>query len=185
MLNQGILPFGMETVTIDSFDYREDQHFALLDDEKGVSLERLNPFSITQEDGNWHSAASTVGFATPGLENSQFIQDNNIIDEILFIPEKTISPDGDGFQDLLIIQYETDQPGYLLNAKIFDLQGREISYFIQNELLSNKGTFSWEGTSDGQEKARLGIYVLWFELFDLNGQVTTKKMPIIVAGQLD
>ena len=181
----GNVTISMGTTVIDAFDYEEDFHFSLLDEEEGVSLERLNPFANTQDPGNWHSAASVVGYATPGLPNSQLIENNSILDEIIFIPEKTISPDEDGFQDLLVIQYETDQPGYILNSRIFDMQGREVKYLIKNELLNNEGTYNWDGITESGTKARLGIYILWFELFDENGSVSTKKIPFVVAGRLD
>ena len=38
---------------LDSFDYEEDFHSELLDDEDGVSLERINPKGATQQAGNW------------------------------------------------------------------------------------------------------------------------------------
>ena len=34
-------------------------------------------------------------------------------------------------------------------------------------------------------KSRMGIHILWMELFDIEGSVTTKKEPIIVAGKLE
>ena len=181
----GNVTIRVNDTIIDAFDYTEDFHFALLDTEKGVSLERISPESPTADEGNWHSAASTVGFATPGLPNSQLVEQNNLIDDLIFIPERILSPDGDGFQDVLLIQYQSDQPGYILNAKIFDLQGRLVTNLLQNELLGNEGTFNWDGTNDEGGKSRMGIHILWIELFDLDGSVTTKKEPIVVASKLE
>ncbi|MBK9414570.1 MAG: hypothetical protein IPN61_14365 [Bacteroidetes bacterium] len=51
-------------------------HFYLLNSPNGVSLERLNGYSGDPENAKWHSAASTVGFATPGFTNSHWVGEN-------------------------------------------------------------------------------------------------------------
>ncbi len=181
----GNVTLSFENTIIDAFDYSEDLHYALLEDEKGVSLERISFDAPTNDPGNWHTAAATVGFATPGLANSQFFPAESLVDEIIQIPEKTISPDGDGFQDVLLLRYETDQPGYVLNAKIFDVNGREIYDLLRNELLGNSGSFKWDGVTNEDSRARIGIYILWLELFDGDGNVTVDKETIVVAGRLE
>ena len=172
-------------ITLDSFDYDDDLHFALLDDERGVSLERLDPEANTNDAGNWHSAAATAGFATPGYENSQFIPSPNVIGTIINIPQKRFSPDGDGFEDVLQIQYNVDRPDYLLNIDIFDAQGRLVKKLIRNTLLAASGSFKWDGVTNENSKARIGIYVVWIELFTPEGMVDRQKEVIVVAGKLD
>lgn len=181
----GNLTLSWNNVTIDSFDYDASYHFSLLTDKNGVSLERLQPDAPTNNAGNWHSASSSIGYATPGLENSQFFESSNnseLLDEMIRIEENILSPDGDGFQDILSIQYETDAPGYLLNAQIFDLQGRTIKNLVRNELLGNRGLYKWDGTTSEGTKARIGIYIIWFELSNGQGKVAQLKKPIVVAG---
>jgi hypothetical protein len=60
--------------TIDRFSYNEKQHLALLSDRNGVSLERIRAAGPSLG-GNFHSAASSVGYATPGRANSQYQAD--------------------------------------------------------------------------------------------------------------
>ena len=169
---------------IDSFNYSEDFHFNLLARRDGVSLERISFTAPTNDPGNWHSAASTAGFATPGYENSQFLERPDLLGEMIRIPNPRLSPDGDGFEDALLIQYETAQPGYVLNLRIFDARGRLVSHLVRNELLANAGTFKWDGFTNEFTKARIGIYVLWFELFDVSGKVEERKETVVVAGKL-
>jgi len=174
----------LEGVVIDSFNYSDDYHFPLLDDTRGVSLERISPEAPTQDPGNWHSGASTAGFATPTGENSQF-QDpgQNPAENIIRLPNKRLSPDGDGFEDVLLIDYQTSEPGFVANIRILDHQGREVRYLIRNELLANRGQFQWDGTDNDGEKARIGIYVLWIELFNPEGDVDRRKESIVLAGR--
>lgn len=181
----GNITLRLDGISIDSFDYDDDYHYPLLNEEEGVSLERLSPDSPTQDAGNWHSAAATAGFGTPTYQNSQSFQQPTQLDGMIDIPNNTFSPDGDGYEDVLIINYQTDGPGYTLNASIFDSQGRLIRRLLNNETLSNNGTFQWDGTTTEPSKARIGIYVLWFELFTPEGSVEREKKTCVLAGRLD
>jgi hypothetical protein len=183
--DEGNLTLRLDGITLDSFDYFDDYHYALLDDEEGVSLERISPESPTQDAGNWHSAASTVGFATPTGANSQFFERVGVFDNVINIPNRTFSPDGDGFEDVLLIDYETNEPGYTLNLWVFDAMGREIVRLQNNEILGNRGSLKWEGVAADGSPARAGIYVLFFELFTPDGTVDRRKEAIVLAGQLD
>lgn len=175
---------GLETIFIDEFNYSADFHIPFLNDKNGISLERINSNLPTQDAGNWHSASETVGYATPTYQNSQFIELNTPSATIFSLSNIRISPDGDGFEDVLQINYTTEQTGYTATIHIYDANGRLIDKIAQNELLATKGTFKWEGiTSDGQ-KAPIGIYVLWIEYFNLNGRVERMKEAIVVAGKL-
>ena len=175
---------GDNRIMIDSFDYNENLHFALLDDEDGVSLERISFNTPTQTASNWHSAASTVGFATPTYENSQVrsIQNNS---EIFSIPETVFSPDQDGFQDILLIEYKVENQSYLATINIYDAKGRLVKELYRNELLAQQGTLTWDGLTDEGLKARIGIYVILAEIFNLDGDTQQFKKTCVLAGQLD
>ena len=171
-------------VIVDAFDFSEEFHHPLLDDPNGVSLERLNPNVPTQNRNNWHSAAATSGYATPTYQNSQAIPDPNAVADFFEIPEKKLSPDGDGFQDFLLINYKTDSPGYTAQIKIFDIEGRLVKTLLNNELLATEGFLRWDGDTDRGGKARIGIYILLAEVFKADGTVKVFKETCVVAKRL-
>lgn len=178
--------YSPEAVMIDSFNFSDDLHYALLDSERGISLERLSPDGPTNSPGNWHSAATTIGGATPTYQNSQFLADNTTTGpDIITLPNKTFSPDGDGFEDLLSILYETPAAGFTANISVFDAHGRLVQRIARSELLARTGSFKWDGTTNEGQRARIGIYVLWGEFFSPDGTVKREKKAIVVAGQLD
>ncbi len=173
-----------EVVFLDAFDYSEDLHSSLLNDPEGVSLERISPNAPTQTASNWHSAASAAGYATPTYRNSQFVENQSLADDFIEIPEPKLSPDGDGFQDFLLVNYRTDQPGFAARASIFDAEGRLVKTLLNNELLGSEGFFRWDGDTDRGDKARLGIYVVWIQLVHPEGTVREFKKTCVVAGRL-
>lgn len=181
----GNITLRANQIVIDSFDYDEDFHFQLLDNKNGVSLERLDPFGPSQSAANWHTAAEAVGFATPTYQNSQFFENNLMSEEIFSFPKQTFSPDGDGFEDIFLINYAVEEPGYVLNLRIFDTRGRLVNHLINNELLASSGTFKWDGATNEGSKARLGIYVLWLELFRTDGVIERTQKTCVVAGRLE
>ena len=165
----------------DSFSYHEDMHFGLINDPEGISLERIDFDRTTNDANNWHSAAESVGFATPGYENSQYFP-GTIAEEMVGLEPEIFSPDNDGFEDILNINYSMDQPGYVANVRIFDSKGRLIKVLIENELLAVSGTFTWDGTTEDRLKARIGPHILHFEVFTQDGAVSSVKKAFVVAG---
>ena len=166
--------------TIDDFYYNEDYHFELLNDLNGISLERISHERNTMDATNWHSASEVVGFATPGYENSQGANLEVEPNEITVSPE-TFSPDNDGYNDVVSIGYELDEPGYVANIKIFDSNGREVKELANNKLLDRKGALSWNGINENSEKCGVGVYVIYVELFSLKGDVETFKKTCVLA----
>jgi hypothetical protein len=168
---------------IDQFNYSEDDHFELIGDYDGVSLERIDFIAETQDKNNWHSAASTIGFATPSYLNSQAIQTNTSSSSDDFWLEKiTFSPNSDGFEDALILSYDLDSPDYVATVRIFDVEGRLTNTLVNNELLGMKGIIQWQGLTEENTKARMGIYILHVQLFRPDGTVEAIQKTCVLAG---
>ena len=167
---------------IDQVVYSESMHFDLLNDTKGVSLERIDFNRPSNDKTNWNSAASSVGFATPAYRNSQYLQ-SNLNGNVSVSPE-VFSPDNDGYNDVLNISYQFEKTGQLVNIYLFDASGKLIRRLIRNETIGQTGTFSWNGLNDSGEKATIGIYVIYFELFDPSGKVQAFKRSCVLGGKL-
>ncbi len=163
----------------DYFFYDRNYHSVFLRDKEGVSLERINSETETNNPNNWKSAASTVGFATPGLPNSNTTvpgatSGNVYVQPEIFLPLW-------GYPDFTEIRYNFESGGKVANIKILDQQGREIKVIANNELLGTEGFFRWDGDRQDGTKARPGYYLVWFEVYDNTGRVETFRKRIIVA----
>lgn len=170
---------------LDIIAYDASMHFSLIDNLDGVSLERINPDRPSSDKTNWNSAASTVGYATPAYRNSQYSSNpTSTVGELTVLPE-LFSPDGDGFDDNITISYSFDKPGFIGTMSIYDSNGRPVKYLLQNQLLGTKGEISWNGETDAEEKARLGIYVIFFEAFDDLGNTVKIRKACVVGGKLN
>ena len=168
---------------IDRVSYNSDWHFSLLDNTDGVSLERLLPDALSNQATNWHSAAESIGFATPGRINSQFQFGETTVS--ISLQNDVFSPDLDGFEDVLMVNYSFSTPGLLGKARVFDDIGREVKTIFSNELLATSGFFSWDGIMNEQMKAPIGVYILLVEVFSTDGSVIlTKKIAFTIAGKL-
>ncbi len=167
---------------IDEVHYKDDWHFALLSDAEGISLERIDPDGKSDEAGNWHSAASTAGYGTPGYENSQFKKGEELLAEISITP-KIISPDNDGSDDVLMIHYSVDVPGYVANVIIFDAAGHRVYQVANNQLLGIQGRWTWDGLGTNRQKLPRGRYILLAEIYDLKGRRKRWKESFVLAAR--
>lgn len=172
----------LDSTIIDRFDYNEEMQFPLLVTVEGVSLERVSFEKPSQDKQNWHSAAQSVGFGTPTYKNSQYSTFLYLEDPITISPE-IFSPDNDGYNDILNIAYQFSTPDYTANVVIYDAKGRLIKTLIKNELLGTKGNFYWDGIDENNQKAIIGIYIVYVEVFDTFGNVKNYKKTAVLGGK--
>ena len=163
------------------FFYKDDFHFALLDTEDGVSLERISPTLPTNVRDSWHSASERVGFATPGYLNSQ-AQTQAPQDNEIQVNPPIFTPDADGQDDFTHIQYKFAKGGYVMTAVVYDKQGRKIKQLAENQLLgTEEGTIIWDGTTQTQTLAPQGYYLIVVRVFDTSGQEKVYRKPVAVG----
>jgi hypothetical protein len=174
--------FNQKNQLIERFYYHEEMHFQLLSTYDGVSLERLDPRGQS-DPKNFFSASAAENYATPGLENSQKLPTSSRAS--IGLREKIFSPDNDGFQDLLFLDYQFEKSGFVGTVEILDAQGRSVIKLINNQLLGIEGSFRWDGIDYRGSRVPLGIYILTFEAFHPSGDLVFKKLPLVVARMLD
>ena len=150
---------------------------------EGVSLEKIHPSLPSDENSSWHSAAEDVGFATPGILNSQFSEIPAVFEPVWVHPE-IFSPDNDGQDDVVTLQYSFPTPGFVASVYVFDSGGRKIRTLANNKLLGTSGHMIWDGETDFGERAEIGIYVILVELFNLDGQLEVIKKTCVLATRL-
>jgi len=161
---------------IDAFNYSEDMHFNMLEDVKGVSLERLSTNETSHDKFNWHSAAATAGFATPGYENSQ-VAGMNFSGKVS-LEKELFSPDNDGYDDLLIIHYESEKAGVRLSAIIYNHEGYAVRTLLAGASIGNSGLVTWDGVGNNGSVPACGPYVLVMSFFDEDGNEEVIKKAI-------
>jgi hypothetical protein len=167
---------------VDYFLYSDQFHSSLLKDKEGVSLERISITQNSNEPSNWKSASSSSGFATPGYVNSNSRPESAVDENAIKIEPEVFSPSQPG-QDFSKINYRFNQSGFVANVKILDQAGRLIKTIANNETLGFEGFYRWEGDTNDGGKARLGYYIVWFEVFDLSGNVRTFQKRVVIAGR--
>lgn len=167
---------------IDNVIYSNQMHFPLLVNTKGVSLERIDFNRASNDKTNWNSASENVGFATPAYQNSQYLQSDGGSGFSLMNP--LFSPDNDGYNDVLTIRYTLNENGKIGNIYVFDNKGRPIKHLMRNQPLTQEGAISWNGMNDDNEKAAIGNYLIYIEIFDLSGKLNRYKLICTLAGKL-
>ena len=179
-----VVALNFQGNVVDEVKYKDDWHFKLIDNAEGVSLERIDPAAPSQNETNWHSAASTAGYGTPTYKNSQYKLLNSINATIELSP-KVFSPDNDGRDDIATIQYEVSEPGYIANITIFDAAGRPIRNLVRNGTLGLKGYWNWDGLDDKGNKLPVGTYIIFTEIFNLQGKKEKFKNTVVLARKLN
>jgi hypothetical protein len=178
--NGDVILLNMQGNIIDELQYDASWQFPLIDNPEGVALERIDYNAPTQSQNNWHSAATSAGYGTPTYKNSEYRLDQQLQGEINVSPA-IFSPDNDGIDDFATIDYSFPEPGYVANITIFDASGKPVRYLQQNALCGIKGNYHWDGLGDKNQKLPIGIYIIFVEVFNLNGTTKQFKNTIVLA----
>lgn len=165
---------------IDEVSYTSKWHASSIKDQKGVSLERIDPDAETQSPSNWTSASATVGYGTPGYPNSQsdisLPDDPDTPDE----PTGIKTPQWDESAGHYTISYYLDQPGYNCRAFVFNIAGQRVAQIANHELLGLTGKLTWDGYALSGRQLQTGVYIFYAELYHTSGTVKRYKQVFLV-----
>ncbi|MEJ7643067.1 MAG: lamin tail domain-containing protein [Chryseolinea sp.] len=166
---------------IDHVHYTATMHSIFIRDPEGVSLERTFTGILSNDNWNWKSASERSGFATPGYLNSNDYPGSASPPEAVTIDPRAFIPKN-GQPDYTRIQYSFEQGGYVANVKVYDNRGRLIKKIANNEILGTEGALRWDGDTEDGLKARVGYYMIWFEVFDASGNVRVIRKSVAVGA---
>ncbi|MCA1757639.1 MAG: lamin tail domain-containing protein [Bacteroidales bacterium] len=164
-----LLLFTQSCTLVDKVRYNALMHSDILSGVTGISLEKIYPSAPSLELSSWHSAAGTSGWGTPGIINSVFIDNHGSGGEIS-LSSTRISPDNDGFEDILQITVETELTEVVISGTIFSDRGLPVRHLAQNLTGSGRDIFYWDGKDDSGLTVSRGLYILFFHLTGIDGK---------------
>ena len=172
---------GKDGTTIDAMYFSEKMHYPLLKVTKGVSLERVSFDQPSMSSDNWHSAAESAHFGTPGQPNSMMQSATEPSNDEISISPDIFSPDGDGFDDACFINYRFDEAGYTMNTYVFNVAGQQMRHLAKGELVGQEGNLLWNGLDDNGNRVPIGVYVVVTEVFNFDGKIKKFKNAVVVG----
>ncbi len=172
-----------ELETIDEMTYRDGMHHPLITDTEGISLERISFAVDASRKENWHSAAKSIGFATPGYKNSTEKAAGPTA-EMVKVDPLVFSPNGDGINDQLNIYLNTGEPGWILNITILNCAGRMVRILANNFTLGSSDQLFWDGLDGDFQKVQPGIYILAISLFERTGKHQSMNVACVLTDRI-
>lgn len=176
---QGVVTLYSPAGLVDSVYYHAGMHSPWIKNPKGVSLERQSYEEDSNLPENFKSAATIAGGSTPGFRNSIHTDNPNKKNEI-FLTSKTVSPDDDGFEDELEINYILTDPGYMFNLNIYTEKGTLVNRLIRQESSGYNGKIKWDCKDEKLQKAPAGHYIYWVEIYRKNGDREIFKGAFVI-----
>jgi hypothetical protein len=84
-----------------------------------------------------------------------------------------------------VVRYLLPRGNWSVQAKIFDVRGRQIRRLLTDAVGSNQGECVWDGRDDRHLKVRMGIYIVLLEAIDAGeGRSVVRKGIVVVAEKL-
>ncbi len=182
--NEGLITLNFpDGSLIDSLAYHKNWHLELLDVQDGAALERIESLGETNNPDNWQTAAKTYGYGTPTSKNSQSFEGD--LESKTSVEPEVFTPNEDGYKDFCLIKYLDAAVGEIATITIYNAVGQEIKLIAQNHSLGIENVWKWNGTNNNFEKADVGIYIVLFEVFDLEGKKKRIKEKVVLGTPLN
>jgi hypothetical protein len=166
---------------LDEMTYSSSWHPPERSNTRGVSLERISPWTLSNDPSSWTSSVSPEG-ATPGRENSVTMVRGDRNDGIISIDPSPFSPDGDGWEDFAHIDVKTGRTTSSIAVWIFDSTGRFVRSLTEGQPVGAESSFVWDGRDDQDRLVPTGIFIIYVEAVDTSaGDVRRFRKPVVVA----
>ena len=146
-------------VLIDQCCYHDSLHHDLVGVTTGVALERIHSGSCASLSQCWTSAAASVNYGTPGMQNSHSRLPSEPGNTFELYPE-VFSPDNDGFEDILEIRLQVTGENRLVDIFITDLNGIRVREIVFRGITGSGDIYSWDGLDNSGNIVLPGIYIV-------------------------
>lgn len=169
---------------LDAVSYEPSWHHPDIGADRGVALERLSPTAPSHQADNWTSSPNRWG-GTPGRVNTVVTGRVPHTDPGISMMPSTFSPDGDGQDDHVAIQYRLLQDVSIIRVRIFDQQGRLVRSLEDGMPAGRSGELIWDGRDDHGRPLHLGIYAVHLEAVTPSAGTSEAYVePVVIARAL-
>jgi hypothetical protein len=97
--------------------------------------------------------------------------------------KNVFSPDNDGVDDSLSIQYSFTESKGRLTVTIYDMIGKVIRKLIDEKINDKSGIIFWDGKNEKNQIAPIAIYIIFLQ-YKTNKSVITEKTSTVLAKKL-
>jgi hypothetical protein len=157
--------------------------FVPYDDDWGggqnMSLERLGSDLPGYSRMSW--AGSSPG-GTPGAENS--VSSGSAEGGFLSFHPDPFSPDGDGVDDMLVIEMKSAAQQNSVTMIVYDVNGRTVRRLLRDEPAGSTCTVIWDGCSDHGEALPVGRYIVYIRAEPSDGELREDCAVVVLARRL-
>ena len=153
----------------------------------GVSLERIAVELPGADASNWTSAAVAAGGGTPTRANSQAsppVDPAGLPEGAFALAAERLSPDGDGYEDVLAVRFRFAEAGTLVTFTVLDLRGRAVYTSEEDVSAGRAGAWTWDGVDDDGAVVPVGTYVLRASAFGAGRRERVEYLGFSVVGRL-
>ncbi|MCX7784687.1 MAG: lamin tail domain-containing protein [candidate division WOR-3 bacterium] len=95
------------------------------------------------------------------------------------LTNKIFSPDGDGVDDTLFVQYNFPETKGTLKVSIYNLNAHLIKTYEYKKLTTQNGVITWDGKTENGNLAPIGIYIVLLEYKSKNYSITEKHSTVL------
>ena len=174
-----LLLVSAQQVALDQTQYNENQHSPFLQTNKGVSLEKTTPNAPSTEATHWLSATHTVGFATPGEQNSHSpspLTTHRSIKKPFQLQKTCYFMDEN---DPIQLHHHFQKPGFVITATLFSMQGSRIITPLKLVEVSASGVLLIP-TQSLSNYIPNGNYLLHIEAFHPDADICTQNLRLVL-----
>ena len=184
--NEGAcIVIGSDDKTVhDEFCYNKSMFGDMIKNRKNVALERISVNKPSLDAANWKVASGVTNYGTPGYKNSNAESDApEAVKKGFWLENDHLSPNGDEYNDILLVNYNTGHDDYGANIAIYNMKGKLVRTLYNNIMLSSEGTIEWDGTDNNGDTVESGMYVMMVEMLSARGKkIRSYKMAFAVTG---
>ena len=121
------------------------------------------------------------------LGNLQFLpnfecDDQNDNSSEIYLTSSVISPDNDGVDDVLELNFNKNENDLTTSVTIYHPNGEIIREWLKNEFINKNLKAHWAGESDKGKILTTGTYLIVIEIVDSSsGKLETHKIPFALT----